>query len=71
MKCTSNGDIPNIVNELRKLGWTIENNRHIKCTAPNGKIVVISNTPRCPFTFKKILRYIKYAHMESYSRICV
>lgn len=71
MKYTNDKEINNIISQLLNLGWNIQKNRHIKCTSPNGKMVVISNSPSCPFTYKKILRYIKNVDVDTYSRMAV
>lgn len=42
------------IQELVAQGWTVEKNKHIKLRSPNGKLVVCSSTPNCPFVVHKV-----------------
>jgi hypothetical protein len=48
-------DLKRLLNPYLKSGWTLEHGRkHMKMKAPNGRLVVISNTASCPFYLKHV-----------------
>lgn len=45
-----------VISEARRQGWTDETNKgHTKLRAPNGRLVVISTTPRDPRTLMNVI----------------